>query len=146
MASTYRHQTDTTSVTYGCPAPQELSKRRESLQDLAPILWNSFGSVVALIQDVWMWIKNWGRKHRNQMWQKKTSNFEPNQREWEDNGTNMGIEGGWCCGYPNHKVNESSDQQPCRQMFAARIHCCEVSQCCCSLPLYNYDTWNAHHS
>jgi len=30
----------------------ELSKRRESLQDLAPILWNSFGSVVALIQEI----------------------------------------------------------------------------------------------
>ncbi|CAK9020404.1 unnamed protein product [Durusdinium trenchii] len=30
----------------------ELSKRRESLQDLAPILWHSWGSVVALIQEI----------------------------------------------------------------------------------------------
>lgn len=30
----------------------ELSKRRESLTDLAPILWHSFGTVVALIQEI----------------------------------------------------------------------------------------------
>jgi len=30
----------------------ELSKRRESLQDLAPILWHSFGTIVALIQEI----------------------------------------------------------------------------------------------
>lgn len=30
----------------------ELSKRRESLVDLAPILWHSFGTIVALIQEI----------------------------------------------------------------------------------------------
>merc|ERR1740133_342621 len=30
----------------------ELSKRRESLTDLAPILWHSFGTIVALIQEI----------------------------------------------------------------------------------------------
>eukprot|EP00972_Heterocapsa_arctica_P023355 3440844-Heterocapsa_arctica.AAC.1 len=30
----------------------ELSKRRESLSDLAPILWHSFGTIVALIQEI----------------------------------------------------------------------------------------------
>jgi len=30
----------------------ELSKRREGLEDLAPILWHSFGVVVALIQEI----------------------------------------------------------------------------------------------
>lgn len=30
----------------------ELSKRRESLADLAPILWHSFGTIVALIQEI----------------------------------------------------------------------------------------------
>jgi len=30
----------------------ELSKRREALADLAPILWHSFGTVVALIQEI----------------------------------------------------------------------------------------------
>lgn len=33
-------------------ALHELSKRRESLQDLAPILWHSFGTIVALIQEI----------------------------------------------------------------------------------------------
>merc|ERR1719228_1926150 len=30
----------------------ELSKRRETLADLAPILWHSFGTIVALIQEI----------------------------------------------------------------------------------------------
>ncbi|CAK9296552.1 unnamed protein product [Gordionus sp. m RMFG-2023] len=30
----------------------ELSKRRESLPDLAPLLWHSFGTVAALLQEV----------------------------------------------------------------------------------------------
>lgn len=30
----------------------ELSKRRESMPDLAPILWHSFGTIVALIQEI----------------------------------------------------------------------------------------------
>merc|ERR1719293_227084 len=30
----------------------ELSKRRESVTDLAPILWHSFGTIVALIQEI----------------------------------------------------------------------------------------------
>jgi len=30
----------------------ELSKRRESLTDLAPILWHSYGTIVALIQEI----------------------------------------------------------------------------------------------
>merc|ERR1719494_161605 len=30
----------------------ELSKRRESLEDLAPILWHSFGTIAALIQEI----------------------------------------------------------------------------------------------
>ncbi|CAJ1409063.1 unnamed protein product [Effrenium voratum] len=30
----------------------ELSKQREKLQDLAPVLWHSFGSIVALIQEI----------------------------------------------------------------------------------------------
>ncbi|CAJ1442927.1 unnamed protein product [Effrenium voratum] len=30
----------------------ELSKRREAVQDLAPVLWNSFGTLVVLIQEI----------------------------------------------------------------------------------------------
>ena len=30
----------------------ELSKRRESFADLAPILWHSFGTIAALLQEI----------------------------------------------------------------------------------------------
>lgn len=30
----------------------ELSKKRESVPDLAPMLWHSFGTIVALLQEI----------------------------------------------------------------------------------------------
>ena len=39
-------------TTYVLQALLELSKRRESFPDLAPILWNSFGTVAALLQEI----------------------------------------------------------------------------------------------
>ncbi|MPC21527.1 Cell differentiation protein RCD1 [Portunus trituberculatus] len=30
----------------------ELSKKRESVPDLAPLLWNSFGTIAALLQEI----------------------------------------------------------------------------------------------
>ncbi len=48
----YQHVLDLTNTEKREAALLELSKKREEFPDLAPILWHSFGTIAALLQEI----------------------------------------------------------------------------------------------